>query len=198
MEQAGYKVTPKKCEFFKKEIEWVGHKIDQQGIRPLQDKLETFTKINIPKNEKKLKLFLGAIQYLSKYIENLSANTDVLRNLFKKKNEWIWTDEHTKAFNKLKEGINKIPCLAHYNARNENVITTDASTKRLGATLWQKQKDGNLKPVGFASRYLYRKEICRKRIRTTGSSVGIGTLSTIHIQETNRTINRPPSAGTTN
>ena len=38
--------------------------------------------------------------------------------------------------------------------QNENIITTDASTKRLGATLWQKQKDGNIKPVGSASRYL--------------------------------------------
>ena len=51
-----------------------------------------------------------------------------------------WTDEHTKGFNKLKEGITKIPCLAHYNAQNENLITTDASTKGLGATLWQKTK----------------------------------------------------------
>ena len=139
---------------FRKEIKWVGHKIDQRGIRPLQDKLEAITKINKPKNEKELKSFLGAIQYLSKYIENLSANTDVLRKLLEKQNEWIWTDEHIKAFNKLKEGITKIPCLAHYNAQNEIIITTDAITKGLGATLWQKQKDGNLKPVGFASRYL--------------------------------------------
>ena len=154
MEQAGFRLNPKKCEFFKKEIEWVRHKIDQQGIRPLQETLEAITKLNTSKNEKELKSFLGAIQYLSKYIENLSANTDVLRKLLKKQNEWIWTDEHTEAFNKLKEGITKIPCLAHYNAQNENIITKDASTKGLGATLWQKQKDGNLKPVGFASRYL--------------------------------------------
>ena len=45
LEQAGYRLNPNKCEFFKKEIEWVGHKIDQQGIRPLQDKLEVITKI---------------------------------------------------------------------------------------------------------------------------------------------------------
>ena len=44
--------------------------------------------------------------------------------------------------------------MAHYNANNENILTTDASTKGLGATLWQRQKDGNLKPVGYASRFL--------------------------------------------
>ena len=72
----------------------------------------------------------------------------------KKQNEWIWTEEHTRAFNSLKECITKIPCLAHYNAQSENIITTDASSKGLGATLWQKQKTGELKPIGFASRFL--------------------------------------------
>ena len=52
LERAGYRLNPNKCEFFKKEIEWVGHKIDQQVIRPLQDKLDSIKKINIPKNEK--------------------------------------------------------------------------------------------------------------------------------------------------
>ena len=97
---------------------------------------------------------MGAIQYLSKYIEKLSANTDILRNLLKKQNEWNWTEEHTNTFNKLKEYITNIPCLAHYIANNGNILTTDASTKGLGATLWQLQKDGYLKPVGYASRFL--------------------------------------------
>ena len=128
--------------------------MDQNGIRPLQDKLGAITKIEIPKNEKELKSFLGAIQYLAKYIENLSAQTDILRKLLKKQNEWNWTQEHTEAFNNLKKLITQLPCLAHYNADKENILTTDASTKGLGATLWQKQKDGNLKPIGFASKFL--------------------------------------------
>ena len=101
LEQAGYRLNLKKIDFFKKEIEWVGHKIGQQGIRSLQDKLEAITKIDIPKNEKELKSFLGAIQYPSKYMGNLSANTNILRKILKKQNNWIWTDEHTEAFNKL-------------------------------------------------------------------------------------------------
>ena len=33
------------------------------------------------------------------------------------------------------------------------MITTDASTKGLGATQWQEQSEGKLKPIGFASRF---------------------------------------------
>ena len=128
--------------------------IDQQGKRPLQDTLEAITKTNTPKIEKKLKSFLGAIQNLSKHIEKLSANTDVLGKLLKKQNKWNWTEKPTNSFNILKEHISNITCLAHYNANNENTLTTDESTEGLGATLWQRQKDGNLKPVGYASRIL--------------------------------------------
>ena len=38
LDEAGYRLHPKKCKFFKKEAEWVGHQINQDGIRPLQDK----------------------------------------------------------------------------------------------------------------------------------------------------------------
>ena len=154
LENAGYKLSEIKSEFFKTEIEWIGHKIDQNGIRPLQDKLMAIKELKSPNNEKELKSFLGAIQYLSKYIHNLSAQTDILRQLLKKDNEWIWTEEHTQAFENLKQKITEIPCLAHYNSDYPNVITTDASTKGLGATLWQEQPDGKLKPIGFASRFL--------------------------------------------
>ena len=154
LENAGNRLSESKSEFFKTEIEWIGHKIDQNGIRPLQDKLLAIKELNEPKNEKELKSFLGAIQYLSKYIENLSAQTDILRQLLKKDNNWNWTTEHTKAFENLKQKITEIPCLAHYNSDYPNIITTDASTKGLGATLWQEQPDGKLKPIGFASRFL--------------------------------------------
>ena len=179
VDEARYRLHPKKCEFFKNEAEWVGHQINQDGIRPLQDKLEAITKRNIPKNEKKLKSFLGAIQYLSKYIKNLSAQTDILRKILKKQNEWIWTEEHIEAFNNLKKLITQLPCLAHYNSNKENILTTDASTKRLGASLWQKQKDGTLKPVGFASRFLSdtEKKYAINELELLSSSVGIGAFS---------------------
>ena len=91
---------------------------------------------------------------MSKHIDNLSAQTDSLRQLLKKDTEWLWTEEHTRAFENLKQKITEIPCLAHYNSDHPNVITTEANTKGLGATLWQEQPDGKLEPIGFASRFL--------------------------------------------
>ena len=73
-----------------------------------------------PNNEKELKPILGAIQYLSKYIDNLSAQTDSLRQLLKKDTEWLWTEEHTRAFENPEQNITEIPCLAHYNSDYPN------------------------------------------------------------------------------
>ena len=154
LENAGYRLSENKSEFFKSEIESTGHKIDQNRIRPLQDKLVAIKNLKQPNNEKELKSFLGAIQYLSKYIDNLSAQTDSLRQLLKKDKDWTWTKKHTHAFENLKQKITEIPCLAHYNSDYPNIITTDASTKGLGATFWQEPPDGKLKPIGYASRFL--------------------------------------------
>ena len=77
-----------KRNFSKKEIEWVGHKNDQNSIRPLQDKLRAIQELRNKKKEE-LKSFLLAIQYLSKCIENLSAHTDFLKQLLKKKEKQL-------------------------------------------------------------------------------------------------------------
>ena len=44
--------------------------------------------------------------------------------------------------------------MAHYNSDYPNIITTGANTKGLGATIWQEQPNGNLKPIGFAGSFL--------------------------------------------
>ena len=83
-----------------------------------------------------------------------TAQTATLIEILKKQNEGIWTDEHTKAFKNLERVITQLTCLAHYNKKNDILLTSDAKTKGLGTTLCQKQKDGNLKPIEFASRFV--------------------------------------------
>ena len=55
-----------------KQTKWLGHEIDENGIKPNDEKVEAIIKLNPPENTKKLKSFLGAIQYMAKYLPKLS------------------------------------------------------------------------------------------------------------------------------
>ena len=52
LENSGYRLSENKSELFKTEIEWIGHKIDQNGIRPLQGKLLAIKELKKRENEK--------------------------------------------------------------------------------------------------------------------------------------------------
>ena len=63
---------------------WLGHEIDENGIKPNEEKIEAILKLNPPENTKELKSFLGAKQYVAKFLPKLSEQTDRLRKLLKK------------------------------------------------------------------------------------------------------------------
>ena len=65
-----------------------------------------------------------------------------------------WGKQQDEDFNSIKEMLTEEPCLVHYAKDRENIVTTDASKTGLGITLWQKQSDGEIKPIAFGSRYL--------------------------------------------
>ena len=153
LQDAGYRASEKKTELFKKELTWLGYFINQNGVKPIKDKTEAITKLEAPKNVKELKSFLGSIQHLSKFINNLSKKTDEMRKLLRKDTKWEWTPEIDEDFEKLKKEITEAPCLAHFDPQKENYITTDACNTGLGATLWQKEGE-TFRPVAFASRFL--------------------------------------------
>ena len=50
---------------------------------------------------------------------------------------------------KVEKDITEAPCLAHFDPKRDNYITTDACNTGPGATLWQKEGEG-FRPVAFA------------------------------------------------
>ena len=84
LQNAGYRASERKTELFKQEITWLGYRINQSGVKPIKDKTEALTKLKAPKNAKELKSFLGSIQHLSNFINNLPKKTDRMRRLLKK------------------------------------------------------------------------------------------------------------------
>ena len=84
LEKAGYRTSEKKTELFKGERTWLGFFINHNGVKPIKDKTEAITKLTAPMKVKELKSFLGSIQHLTKFINNLSKKTDRKRKLLKK------------------------------------------------------------------------------------------------------------------
>ena len=125
--EAGYRLNPKMRVFQKRS------RIDPTQKRPKRETTSTRQtgSDNKGRNTKKQ----NGIQVLPR---SNTIRVKVYRKttLLKKQNKWTWTDEYTKVFNNLKKLITQLPSLAHYNSKSENNLTTDASTKGLGATLW--------------------------------------------------------------
>ena len=76
-----------------------------------------------------------------------------MRQLLKKETPWEWTLEIDGDFENIKKEITESPCLAHFDPKRDNYVTTDACKTGLGATLWQKEGE-IFRPIAFASRYL--------------------------------------------
>ena len=119
-----------------------------------QGKTDAINKLQPTTNTKTLKTFLGAIQYFAKFLPNLSEKTDNMRRILEKGTKWDWTSDRNTGFNKIKQELTKLLCLADYNGNKENIVTTDTSKTGLGIALWQKQGNNELKPIAFASRNL--------------------------------------------
>ena len=143
----------KKFEFFKNKMKWLGHEIAEDGIKPNKEKVKAILELKYQENPKQLKSFLEAIHYLANFLPRLSERTDRLRKLLKKNTEWRWETEQND-IETMKKMVTGDPALAHYAKDRDNIVTTDASKTGLGITLWQKQADGELKPIAFSSRFL--------------------------------------------
>ena len=131
-QNAGYRASERKTELFKQELKWLGIHINQNGVKPIKDKTEAITKLNDPNSAKELKFFLGPIQHLSKFINNLPKKTDRMRKLLKQETCWEWTPEIDKDFENLKKEITESPCLVHFDPKKDYYVTTDTCNTGLG------------------------------------------------------------------
>ena len=111
-----------------------------------------------PKCRKQVSSFLGMVNYLAKFVPNLSSETASLRRLLRKDVEWVWGPQEEETFIKLKNLVSSETVLAHFDASLDTFVITDAGAVGLGAILVQKQTDDTLRPVHYASRSLTPQE----------------------------------------
>jgi hypothetical protein len=162
---AGLKVNAAKSTFcILKIIEYLGYVLTRDGIIPQSNKVQVILAIKPPTGVRKLRHFLGMVQYYrdlwARWSNMLAPLTSLVGECCQtkstiakgtKKVPWHWDKVHQRAFNHVKAAIAKDVGLAYLDYSKVFEIYTDASSKQLGAVTTQDQDN---RPIAFFSQKL--------------------------------------------
>ena len=162
--QAGLKLKPSKCEFFRDSLWYLGHVVSSKGIATDSKKIETILQWPRPKTVTNVRSFTDFTNYYCKYIKDYVKIAHPLHELtsgenVKKKWHMVdWTKKCQQSFEKLKEWCSQCPILAYANYKTPFILHMDASTTGLGTVFSQKQPDGTERVIAYASWSLNKAE----------------------------------------
>ena len=156
----GLKLKPSKCEFFKEEINYLGHRVSADGMKPGTDNLDGIAAMAPPTTATGIRRFLGATGFYRRLIKGYARIAQPLNDLISDENSKLKSETvkltvaALRAFHQLKMRCITAPVLAFADFEKPFRLETDASKDGLGAVLSQKQPDGKFHPVAYASRSL--------------------------------------------
>ena len=153
LEGAGVTLNPRKCEFGKSTMKFLGHVISGDGIRADPEKTSAIEAMPPPTSVTELRRFMGMVNQMGKFSPNIAELGKPLRELLGTKHSWCWGPSQEEAFALVKAELSKPTVLALYDPKARTKLSADASSYGLGAVLLQQAESG-WKPVAYASRSL--------------------------------------------
>ena len=156
-----------KCEFLKREVVYLGLKIDAEGLHPVEEKVNAVKRAPVPQNVSELRSFLGMVQYYHPFLPGLATTLTPLHELLKKGVQWTWTKE-------CQQGLTSDALLVHYDGNRELRLACDASSYGIGAVISHVMGDGQERPIAYASRTLSSSERNYAQIECEALSIVFG------------------------
>ena len=156
LQKANLKIKPEKCQFAKPKIHYLGHIISADGIQVNPDKMAAVKTFPTPKNQKKVRAFLGLCNYYRKFIKGFAHIAVPLNNLLKiNEQKFKWTENCENAFNTLKTALTSEPIVLQYpNFDKPFILSTDASDFSIGFILGQEDDSGREKVIAYGGKAL--------------------------------------------
>jgi hypothetical protein len=105
------KLNPVKCTFGVKSGKLLGFVVSDKGIEVDPDKVKAIQDMPAPKTEKEVRSFLGRLNYIARFISQLTVTCESIFRLLRKKNPGIWDEDCQEAFDKIKQYLQKSPLL---------------------------------------------------------------------------------------
>ncbi|KAA0050673.1 pol protein [Cucumis melo var. makuwa] len=138
-----------KCEFWLKQVSFLGHVVSKAGVSVDPAKIEAVTDWTRPSTVSEVRSFLGLAGYYRRFVENFSHIATPLTQLTRKGAPFVWSKACEDSFQNLKQKLVTAPVLTVPDGSGSFVIYSDASKKGLGCVLMQQGK-----VVAYASRQL--------------------------------------------
>jgi len=130
------KMKPKKCDFFRKEVKFLGWIVNEQGVGVDPPKIKTIMEWPTPTTVKQLQAFIGLVNYHRNYIPKFAVIAAPLHRQTTKKH-LEWSMEERDAFEALKLSLVSPPLVGFPDPDKTFVLDTDASDIAIGCELGQ-------------------------------------------------------------
>ena len=157
--QFGVIINPAKCELGIGELTFLGHYLNTHGVRPFHDKIKVIQDFQQPTTQRKLREFLGLVNFYHCFIPHCANILQPLHNLLVNAHKTIlhWNNESVTAFSTIKQAIDNVSLLSHPHTDAPTDIMTDASDTAVGAVL-QQQVNDEWKPIALFLKTLKQAE----------------------------------------
>ena len=145
--KSGFKLSGKKCQFATRSVEFLGHVIDKDGIRPQPEKLVIIREWKCPQDEAHPHRFLGVCTFW-RFVKDFAHIAAPLHDLLNKP-EFVWTPQCDIAFKCLKEILCSSVTLKLPDRHGRFIVSCDDSDKAVGFVLEQSDASGARRPVAL-------------------------------------------------
>ena len=147
-------INPAKYEFGVSRLQFLGHLVTPDGVSPLPDRVRVIQEFPVPNSLKKLREFLGIVNFYHRFLPRCANILRPLNDLLKAHHkDFTWSTAAATAFEKAKDLLAKATLLNHPTPDAPTCVMTDASNVAVGAVL-QQLTDGLWKPISYFSRTL--------------------------------------------
>ena len=143
-----------KCEFWLKEVSFLGHVVSNGGITVDPSKVKDVLNWKPPTDVGEIRSFLGLARYYIRFIEGFSKLAKPMTALLEKNAKFVWSEKCQANFEELKKSLTTAPVLVLPDLNKSFSIYCDASCQGLGCVLMQ---EGSV--VAYASRQLRKHEL---------------------------------------
>lgn len=151
LRSAGLGLKPKKCSFAMGSIEYLGHELNPEGIRPVERLVTAVREFPAPDDPKEAKRFAHLAGYYRRFVDGFGTLMAPITKLLRKGVKWEWGPTQQAAFDEVKRVLTTKPLLIYPDFSRHFTLVTDASTVGLGACLMQDHGNG-MQPVAYASK----------------------------------------------